>query len=520
MVQHLLRNLNNFTALRKNPLITELRVRTGLTGRVLHLRVRAIVAQALEAATREAIDRGDEHAMRWRAIVQRCDLGGERRQTVAADLGLSRAQFYRERRAAQERLAESLTHQLQILAEPERPIPSQAELQIECAIGMRVHGNYDKAILLLEDVVASSPELNHRVAGVTELIVTFDQLGRREEFGALLSAVRTLCSATPDPDPLITAEQLIVEAIVAKANGSGESLATLKRAQHLLAAELRSNRRISDLGMRTLLDIGERELHTGNVSGAESCLRSAQRILESLPSGRPEHRAGYLLLLAGLDLARGDFVRCAQAAHECLSFTRDQGLVKEMVYATHALAYSYMRCRRWDTARVHATNALALSEVTLNPEDAAIVGMLLADIEFNAGHTIQALAIAQKASSRFGRASVWRHVNDLTIAQAFCSTGRLSEALQLVYAARDEFTRLGIDRYLGVAEDVRAELCINGNRRNEARIAIDNAVQILERHGTLYALGHAYELSAQITRNRLHRRRAQEIRLQLMAPIG
>ena len=48
------------------------------------------------------------HFARQRAIVTRCDLRGEKHAAVAADLGVSPREFYRERRRAFERLLANL----------------------------------------------------------------------------------------------------------------------------------------------------------------------------------------------------------------------------------------------------------------------------------------------------------------------------------------------------------------------------------------------------------------------------
>jgi hypothetical protein len=53
------------------------------------------------------------------------------------------------------------------------------------------------------------------------------------------------------------------------------------------------------------------------------------------------------------------------------------------------------------------------------------------------------------------------------------------------------------------------------DRRREALASIDNAVQLLDGRASLYSLGRAYEFSAHLTGNRVHRRRAGEIKAHL-----
>ncbi len=96
-VSHLLRNLDSPQALCANLLIEPL---VGTDRNALTLgHVRALVERQLDAMARDGA--GDRaRARRRREILLRYDIGGESGKKVAADLGLSRRHFYRERRAA------------------------------------------------------------------------------------------------------------------------------------------------------------------------------------------------------------------------------------------------------------------------------------------------------------------------------------------------------------------------------------------------------------------------------------
>src|SRR5579863_7680557 len=93
-ISHLLRHLNDPCAVHDNPLIAELAPHVG-DDVALTAIVRAIVERELSS-----IGNGRTPSNRRARILVRCDLQGEPRKRVAADMGLSLRQLYRDRRNA------------------------------------------------------------------------------------------------------------------------------------------------------------------------------------------------------------------------------------------------------------------------------------------------------------------------------------------------------------------------------------------------------------------------------------
>lgn len=87
--QHLLRHLNNPLELRNNPLAAKFKPRA------IHGLLAKVCALMAEKAGRYA---RDSSFVRQYEIFRRCDIGGEAHAAVASTLGISRRQFYRERR--------------------------------------------------------------------------------------------------------------------------------------------------------------------------------------------------------------------------------------------------------------------------------------------------------------------------------------------------------------------------------------------------------------------------------------
>jgi hypothetical protein len=73
-----------------------------LNGRMISLRIKAIVLASIASLANDAAP--TLHGSRQRSIVERCDIRREKCSVVAADLGISLRQFYRERHRAMERL--------------------------------------------------------------------------------------------------------------------------------------------------------------------------------------------------------------------------------------------------------------------------------------------------------------------------------------------------------------------------------------------------------------------------------
>ncbi|HEY1653723.1 MAG TPA: hypothetical protein VGF86_01265 [Candidatus Tumulicola sp.] len=76
--------------------------------------MRAAMLRALELLRAAGSGAAADRARREHAILARCDLAGESHKCVAGGLGLSRRQFYRERRAALQRLGAAIAGQLEV----------------------------------------------------------------------------------------------------------------------------------------------------------------------------------------------------------------------------------------------------------------------------------------------------------------------------------------------------------------------------------------------------------------------
>jgi hypothetical protein len=125
-VAHFLRHLYSPLALRRCPIARMICEARREPHHADHLHAEDItVIQSVAAACLEAIEneprtlRGATQRNRQSAILHRYEVKGEPRESVAADLGISRRQFYRERERALRLYAAVLSDRIQ--ADRQRP---------------------------------------------------------------------------------------------------------------------------------------------------------------------------------------------------------------------------------------------------------------------------------------------------------------------------------------------------------------------------------------------------------------
>jgi tetratricopeptide (TPR) repeat protein len=308
-----------------------------------------------------------------------------------------------------------------------------------------------------------------------------------------------------------------IEALAACAQGDVDRcIEALDRVHERLSrANAPSDRRSNALALRTLVDLAGLHLESGNAAGAESYLTQAEKLFEHNGTSRPELRTSYLCWRARVALFCGEPRRAVRMLNDAQLIARDNGLITSTMLTSYQLGCTFLQVRQRVPAREHAQNAAQLGELLTNAPEHVYTSLLLADVERVCGHSEQAVARARSAYEQFGKADPRSWSSALTVVLALDSAGRPFEALELLDTASIEFKQKSMHRYMGKSERIRAGLYANLSRAKEARVAIDNALQILERCGSLDELGKAYELSARLTRNRTHTKRSREIRAQL-----
>src|SRR5450755_502692 len=157
--RHLLRHLDDPRALRRNPLVGW---RFANIGRASAAATDREVLNAIRksvAAHAEMLDHGQgtfdaAKFRRHREIITRCDVRGEPHALVAAALGLSRRQFYRERRRARLRLADLLWRDIPAGPAGVTEVPSEFEMRLAYVETLKAVGKFGEASDALRRVAA------------------------------------------------------------------------------------------------------------------------------------------------------------------------------------------------------------------------------------------------------------------------------------------------------------------------------------------------------------------------------
>jgi tetratricopeptide (TPR) repeat protein len=153
----LLRDLDDAAALRKNPLLASYADES-------HDRLRARITRAVESLVsgRPATTAQDRRYRLYQVLV-RCDLHGESHKAVAAELGISRSQFYVDRREAFLRVAKALDGALP-RQQIEAPFSDPLTLHHEFVEMLFKQGRFDAAwresLRVLDDVRGQPREID------------------------------------------------------------------------------------------------------------------------------------------------------------------------------------------------------------------------------------------------------------------------------------------------------------------------------------------------------------------------
>jgi len=512
--QHVLRHLNDLPSLRTNDLVGPLFSR-GEPEHEVHASIRRIVSNALEVVTKQhSIDHGAVRATRWRLIVQRCDLNGEPNELVAGELGLSRRQLYRERRAVQESMLDVVNREFAIHTAAARDIPSATHLGIEFAINTANAGSPQRAASMLESIVDSEVDRATRLRAMVELLEIYLQLGRTAEADHILQSARAICYSQPTNDPILEAEVLLAEALVYQAAGKIEqSIATQERLMfRLIPLPDPRNRRATELAVRSCLRLARHSVAVGNLSKSERYIA----ILKTLPIGGPANRVRMLLLMGEQHALLGNCESSQDLHHEALDLARNAHLSHETLLALLELAWLELWRSNFARATEFAQRALGLSKLLGSSVGELRAALVSAVIDVESGNLDRALSAFRKLRARDG---------DLAVIPCYSVPARTvitidrAWALSRSNAARDALNVLdelsptlehAPRRLVGIIERIRAQAYLKMDLKQEAADESDRAIDMLE-GCHLYHLGHAALTFAEATGSEKHRKRGKDI---------
>jgi tetratricopeptide (TPR) repeat protein len=450
-------------------------------------------------------------------IIVRCDLGRELHRSVASSLGFSERYFYKLRRRALLLLGRLLAD----AAEGRLPhaqfgfVADRLDGSLCSADALKNSGDYLGAADVLEDVARRGPDASDSTYANYLLADLFLDVDRTDMANEYLKRGKTTLSLTINREKakLLEYELDSIEAMLAMQNGAKAAPGLTERAlQRLrqLPHDSRSDRREKALCNLLLATATFRQVNGAFGDGLAAALE-ARNILEQYSIDRPA-----LKVLS--------FAHCSMIRYSVTGATRTvvPELTQAFTFATlHALprvaaqlaaALCTIHSRQKDIEGAMRFGELALS-MALNvctPEEVASICAQVTRARLANRDTPAARTTLKKANLKKCAATM-QGVLELVAAELYVAERRFDRALAASTRAADLFEKRSWIRFQGSALSVQAEALVGRGDRLLARKRIGEALEILEPTGTNDALVHAYQLSSQLSHNKVHLKAAKAL---------
>jgi tetratricopeptide (TPR) repeat protein len=531
VVAHLLRHLHDGAALCTNPIATRC-LPFGAAHGAGSDDAQADAAACVQAMVSGALEQvfaptGDEqaaaHIGRQRAIIERCDLQREARARVAADLGISRREFYRERKRACERLAQHFGAIEQ--REAIQTLPDEFDCGIALADGLCWLGQHAGAIDAIQTLRARAYGASQQIRTEVALAHAYCDIGRIESADHALRRAREIY-AVHGPDETQPLLPLEIETAVARTLWlSGKPVDAEAKHRHILAqlhaAPATRTVRAFELEALAWIRLAMLRRDVGDTNTSLAFLRRARSVVRSLHAPRPPIAAELLGNLSlTLMVGPGVLQAATEAMEAYLAFSREHNLLCDVADALASLATVHLQRGDLARSRAFARSGLALAGWLAAKPQKADICVVAALAEAEAGDFRASFGlIARARADAVPGSSSWA-LTKLAEAQALLSAGAYGQAWRTASEGAELMTALGLLRYAGSALRMAAEAAEGANRPGEAVSTIREALRLLEARGHASSLARAYACSARLTHNTRDADRARDLFEQLREPAG
>jgi tetratricopeptide (TPR) repeat protein len=483
------------------------------------LRANRIVARMLRAAGRDAVELSDaalvayvteaaEAAIerlpaRQRAIVRRCDMGGERYADVARLLFISERHAFRERDAAVAHMFEHL-----IAARPGASSGGGEDvdrfwLQVSNAQALEHNGRWQTAAAVLGQLGREVADPDRRCFVETRLARLYEQAEQVARAEAHLTSACELAANSPTHIGWQEAEVGVTAAWLAAARGETCAADRLVRR---CCAELESwsqttndprvrNALIDGLTLQVDLAVGRGDLEACTMLASRACelAGDAQGLdLQVVISARS--------ISASVGFLRG---RDAQATRADLEqsyvLATKAGLTREaLVVSTHVAGCMRLARRPAEAARLLRPLVPAAKTVAVG---GAAIGFFceLASSSLESLDTAAAARYLTELQARSLRNPLAQASVDLITAKTRLAQRDYAAALEAAEAAEMGFRRLGQDRIVGTSLRLQAEALARLGQRERALTNIKLAIEALAGRSHPTRLAAAYRVLASLS---------------------
>jgi len=522
----LLRRLDDPESVRRNPLVRGAfgRPRASIAAvdeNLTLLRIRAAVLSAV-ATLDSNLNARNVHYARQRAIVTRCDLRGEKHAAVAADLGISLREFYRERRRALERLLGTLQSNLRESHQPVRTLPTRFDLDLDRVANLRLVGAFGAAFGLLERIASEATDPGDGVRAWCYGVEIASDIGDNERARRLFAqAMQHARGMAGGLEPIAEVNLEMASAYVAWNAGSDLAGASL----HLeLAAEAAerlpptSERDHVRVAAGALFHRAELSCLHGDPASALRTLGHVRKLLDRLQH-KPSELLGRLFLELSVvhTLVVGGVPRAVEYALEALDIFEFERHAEGVAVASGMLCVALTEAGEFEPALVLGGMALETARTAENPTVIADSALVLAQAHALGGDPQIGLTLAREAAG-LGNTALFAVRAPLAMAEAHLALGDPKSALAFAGEAAGYASKRAIERYTGTAARITADAYAALDMPLQAREQADIALCLLSAHGHPHSLLRAYATAQRLGIGGPALRLAQELRESLRVP--
>ncbi len=517
-VRHLFRHINDAKALRCNPLVRSLCSHAEKRGSsaVLSAVHARILLEARALCNDHAAASSEVRAHRQYAIVAAL-CSGEAVPHTAGRLGLSRRQYYRERRIICMRVSRAL-----IEATPGRPtrfeVSDLLRLLLARADALLDQGFARRAVRLLGEARAGLPDGIARSAVQLRLADALISLGHTSRAAGLLNKSREETHARQVSDPTIRwlyDHQLLIDARLAIETGHN---ADAGRALESLARRRIAERQTDEQALDALVECGNWYCQNGRFSQARNVLSRARDLHQRLPHVAAQRQIAITLLAAHCaEDAIDEFGLEHHWLSEALALSISNGSACGMLEAISGLMGYYVSAGRDDDVYALAKESLCVAQGTEGTRILADVGVEIVTMLLRTRYwrTVDPLLfeIEKFAQSGTLRWTILKHLQGNFLMRA----GRYDRARAPLMAAYEAATSVSNRRLESIVlRDLAVVLYHIGSVTKGVEF-MKHAVELAEGYSGVWSLWNTYEAAARLLADRRIVRLARQARAAISA---
>lgn len=459
---------------------------------------------------------------RQRVILTRCDLERQSHKRVAADLGLSMRQFYRDRQAMIEALAEILPERLQVRTPSSASVVDVSALELARARTLQFGGEAEAATSSLRAIADASDDPRVAIEAWSQLASLLTQHNRFAECRVELNAMRShlaQCRLKPE-DVEWCAERIALERrYLFECSGEQREArrldeGALPRIERLIRQDDIGSR---ELAVRAFTAAARRDFMFGELRAAKTGLENISAIVAS--GGIPPDARALSMVLYAIVLAtmRTESAVASALLADAGAVAVRHGLGELALIAALGRSIDDEMRGAPESALALMHSVLPLAKRAASPLNFAHTCLRLADLESRHGKPQAATQFLDEARAHITYGSYnWIYAELLT-AQVALTEGNAADARTHAEQAVAGSAKQQNRRVEGVALRILAEAHAALNARSAAIQAIEEAVTCLESNGYPLALFHAYRVAAALTGRTRYRRWSVEL-AQLLRP--